>query len=309
MRVKLIVPLGQVQERWQTDRRLFVEKVRSLGVNVMFQASNQASDSLDPAALQAVTKFADVLVILSSLTGTSAPLVEFARKEGIRVIAYDRLIRDCALDLFVSFDNVKVGELQAGFLVKRKPRGNYVIIGGPAADNNSVFYRQGQMNILQPYITRGDIKIVAEQEAKDWLPSEAHAILKKALDGAGNQVDAVLATNDNLAQGAIHALSERGLAGKVLVTGMDAEMGACKRMTAGTQSMTVYKPVHLLAHVAAEMAVALGNKDPLPTDTKRVHNGKMEVPSILLEPLLVDVNNMKSTVIADGFQSEGDIDR
>jgi D-xylose transport system substrate-binding protein len=202
----------------------------------------------------------------------------------------------------MSFDNERVGQMQAEYLVQRRPKGNYVVIGGAPTDNNAHLYHKGQMNVLEPLVKRGDIRIVADQWARDWLAVEALKIMENALTRTANQVDAVVAANDGVAGGAIQALTEQNLAGKTLVSGQDAELSACQRIAAGTQSMTVYKPIQRLAYKAAEVAVKLARKQPHGEATRGVPNGKLDVPSILLEPIAVDKDNLVSTVIADGYQ-------
>jgi D-xylose transport system substrate-binding protein len=200
-----------------------------------------------------------------------------------------------------------VGEIQAGYLLRKAPAGNYVLIGGPPEDGNARLYREGQRKALRPYLDRGEIRIVADQPAKGWFPMEALKITREALDKTDGRISAVVASNDGTAGGAIQALEGRGLAGKVTVSGQDADLAACQRIARGTQSMTVYKPVQLLAVRAAEAAVALGRKEPLGGGGRTVPNGRKDVPSLLFEPILVDRKNLADTVIADGFHGEKEI--
>jgi D-xylose transport system substrate-binding protein len=163
------------------------------------------------------------------------------------------------------------------------------------------------MKMIQRGVDRGDIKVVTDQWARDWQPIEALKIMENALTRANNKVDAVVVSNDGTAGGAIQALAEQKLAGKVLVTGQDADLAACQRIAAGTQSMTVYKPIRLLAGKAAEVAMLLGRKQPAGDATRTVSNGKKDVPSILLEPVSVDKSNLVDTVIKDGFHKLEDV--
>jgi D-xylose transport system substrate-binding protein len=307
MRLKLLVPLGLVQERWHQDRKLFIARAKELGADVLLQAAQFDEAELSIQAGNLKTQGVDALVVVCPNDGYAAPIVQAAHETGVPVIAYDRLIRDCDLDLYISFDNITVGELQAEYLVERKPKGNYVLIGGCPTDVNAKLCRQGQMNVLQPYIDRGDIHVVEDEWAKDWLPTAAMKIMKEALAKADNKVDAVLASNDGTAGGAIQVLEGKNLAGKVLVTGQDADLAACQRILKGTQSMTVYKPLKRMAARAAEAAVALALKKPLEEKTRLVHNGKKEVPAILFPPVLVDSTNLNQTVVADGFHDKSEI--
>src|ERR1019366_5941610 len=244
------------EERWQHDRDLFVARAKELGAEVLVQAADSDDARQNSQAENLITQGVNVLVVVPHNGKSSATIVESAHKAGVQVIAYDRLIRDCDLDLYVTLDPTEVGVQQADYAVKHVPKGNYVLIGGAPPDNNAVLVRNGQMSVLKPYIDRGDIKIVTDQWAKDWMPVEALKIMENSLTKNKNQVDAVVVSNDGTAGGVVQALTEQKLAGKVLVTGQDADLAACQRIVQGTQSMTVYKPLALLANKAAELAVA-----------------------------------------------------
>lgn len=294
------------EERWQRDRDLFVARAQELGARVLVQAANNNEVVQNAQAENLLTQGVDVLVVAPHNSKTAATIVEAAHKAGVPVIAYDRLINDSDVDLYISFDNERVGELQAGYAVQRAPRGRYVLIGGSPSDNNALLFHKGQMNVLQPFVARHEIEIVADQYAADWQPVQALKIMENALTRNDNRVDAVVASNDGLAGGAIQALAEQGLAGKIVVTGQDAELSACQRIVAepgGTQSMTIYKPIKTLAGKAAEIAVAMAKKQPYEMPAARIDNGFKKVPSLLIAPVAVDRNNMISTVIADGFHS------
>jgi D-xylose transport system substrate-binding protein len=289
------------EERWQRDRDLFMARARELGAEVLVQSANGDDRVQVQQADNLLTQGVDVLVVIPHNGEVAATIVESAKARGVPVISYDRLIRSSEPALYISFDNEKVGELQARYLLERAPKGNYVLVGGAPTDNNALLFRKGQMNVLKPAVDGGDVKVVSDQWAKDWLASEALRITEDALTKSGNQVTAVVASNDATAGGAVSALEVQRLAGKVLVSGQDADLAALQRIVAGTQSMTVYKPVHLLARRAAEAAVALARGEKVPT-TSAVNNGKTDVPSILLEPVVVDRSNIVETVVKDGYQ-------
>ncbi|MET0623322.1 MAG: D-xylose ABC transporter substrate-binding protein [Pyrinomonadaceae bacterium] len=289
------------EERWQRDRDLFMARARELGAEVLVQSANGDDRVQVQQADNLLTQGVDVLVVIPHNGEIAATIVESAKARNVPVISYDRLIRSSEPALYISFDNEKVGELQARYLLERAPKGNYVLVGGAPTDNNALLFRKGQMNVLKPAVDGGDVKIVSDQWAKDWLASEALRITEDALTKSGNQVTAVVASNDATAGGAISALEVQKLAGKVLVSGQDADLAALQRIVAGTQSMTVYKPVHLLARRAAEAAVSLARGEKVPT-TSAINNGRVDVPSILLEPVVVDKNNIVETVVKDDYQ-------
>jgi D-xylose transport system substrate-binding protein len=294
------------EERWVKDRDIFVKRAEELGAEVLVQAADGKDETQIKQAESLLTQGIDVLVVIPHNGEVASTIVEAAKRKNIPVISYDRLIRNSEPDLYISFDNRKVGVMQAKYLVEKAPKGNYVLIGGAQTDNNAKLLREGQMEVLQPLIDKGDIKIVADQWARDWLAEEALKHTENALTMNNNDVVAIVASNDSTAGGAIQALNAPKLGGKVLVSGQDADLAALQRIVAGTQTMTVYKPVSKLAAKAAEAAVSLAKKEKPETNGK-VNNGKIDVPSILLEPISVDKNNLDETVIKDGYQKREDI--
>ncbi len=290
------------EERWQRDRDLVVKEAEARGGKVLVQAANGNDALQNSQAENLLTQGIDVLLVAPHNGKTAATIVESAHKMGVPVIAYDRLILDSDVDLYVTYSPARVGEIQAEYASKRVPKGNYVLIGGAPTDNNALLVRNGQMSVLKPLIDKGDIKVIADQWAKDWQAVEALKIMENALTASGNKVDAAVVSNDGTAGGAIQAIGEQKLAGKVLVTGQDADLAACQRIVAGVQSMTVYKPIPVLAKKAVEAAFALAKKQKVADPTSPVNNGKIDVPSLLLEPLPVDKDNLVATVIQDGYQ-------
>jgi D-xylose transport system substrate-binding protein len=294
------------EERWQRDRDLFVKKAEALGAQVLVQAANGNDALQNSQAENLLTQGVDVLVVVPHNGVTAGSIVKAAHAAGKKVISYDRLIQHADVDLYLSFDNVEVGRLQGQYLVEHAPRGNYVLIGGAPTDNNAKMLREGQMKALKPLIDRGEIKIVSDQWAKEWQASEALKHTENALSKAKNDVVAILASNDGTAGGVISALKQQKLDGKVLVTGQDADLAACQRIAEGSQTMTIYKPISMLAEKAAEIAVAMARGETVKTNTK-VPNGKIEVPAVLLVPQVVDSKNMESTILKDGFHRRQDV--
>lgn len=297
------------EERWQVDRDLFLEKAKALGVDVLVQSAN-SDDSVQLTQVQSlITQGVDALVIIPHNGEAMAKAVELAHAAGVPVLSYDRLITGCDLDLYITFDNVRVGELQAQFLAERIPESGkmkLVRIYGSKTDNNAVLFKEGQDKVLKPLIEAGKVEVVFEDWAADWKPENAKKIMNAAITKNGPGIDAVLASNDGTAGGAVQALTEEGLAGKVLVTGQDGDLAACQRIVQGTQTMTVYKPIKVLASRAAEAAVRLAKGQSV-IARSGIENGRGEVPSLLLEITAVTRDNLRETIVADGFRSEADV--
>jgi len=294
------------EERWQKDRDFFVAAAEKLGAEVNVQAANNDDAKQIQQAESLIAQGVDVLVVVPNNAEATAAIVEKAHAAGIKVIAYDRLIKNSDLDLYVSFDNERVGEMQATAITKLVPKGKYVYIGGADTDNNAHLFKKGAFNILQPLIDSGDIEVVYDQFTKEWNPANALANMENALTANSNKIDAVVAANDGTAGGVIQALASQGLDGKVPVSGQDAELAAAQRIVEGTQSMTVYKPIKALAEEVAAIAVKMANGEDIET-SKVINNGKIDVPSILLDPIAVDKSNIDDTLIADGFHTKEDV--
>ena len=299
------------EARWQADRDMFVKRAEELGARVLVLAANNDDTVQIGDVEKLITSGVDVLVIVPHDGTAMAKGVRLAQEAGIPVIAYDRIIRDSDLDLYVSFDNERVGELQARFLIDHLPtpgKGRIVRIYGAKTDNNAAQFKRGQDRVLEPYLARGDVVVVHEDWAEDWKPENAKRIVNAAITAAGSGIDAVLASNDGTAGGAIQALSEEGIAGQVLVTGQDAEIVALQRIAAGTQAMTIYKPLHTLAQGAAELAVRMASRRVV-VAKQTVDNGHGPVPSVLFDVVIVTRDNIVDTVVRDGQASYDDVYR
>lgn len=292
------------EERWQRDKDLVEKRCKELGMEVNVQVAN-GDDSLQiKQAENLLTQGVDVLIVAPHNGEIAAAIVEAAHRQGVPVIAYDRLIKNSDLDLYISHQVVKIGEMQAQYLldhVNKKPA-NFVIVGGSPTDNNALLLHQGQMNVLKPAVDRGDVKIVTDQYAKEWQASAALNIVENALTQSNNQVDAVVCSNDGTARGAVQALEGQGLAGKVLVSGQDADLASLKLIVEGKQTMTIYKPIQPLAYGAVDAAIKLARGENVAT-TDTIDNTRKQVPAILLEPVAVDRNNLLDTVVKDGYQT------
>ena len=289
------------EERWQRDKELVEQHAKEVGAQLDVEVAQGNDTTQVQQADTMLTKGVDVLIIAPHNGEVWTQIIDKAHRQGVPVISYDRLIKNVDVELYVSHQVVKMGEMQGQYALDHMPKGNYVLIGGSQTDNNALLLRQGQMNILKPAIDRGDIKIVADQFAKDWLASEAHRITEDALTKSGNDVQAIVASNDGTAGGAASALPPN-LAEKVLITGQDAQLDACQRIVEGRQTMTVYKSIKPLAYSAVDSAIKLARGEKVDAPDK-INNGKIDVPSILQSPVSVDKSNMMQTVIKDGYHT------
>jgi D-xylose transport system substrate-binding protein len=218
------------------------------------------------------------------------------------------MIFNCDLDYYVSFDNVKVGELMANFAIKLKPKGNYMLLSGDKADKNAIWVRQGHRKIIDPLVKSGDIKIVYDMYIEDWSSDNAYHEMKTYLNlSCVNVPDVILSAYDGISTGALKALDENHVTALPVITGQNAELDACRNILNGRQSMTIYKPLKTEAEQAAILAVKCAKNESVEKTGKTSYNGAIEVPSLLIEPICVTASNMKSTIIADGFLKEAEV--
>ena len=289
-------------ERWQTDLDDFQRRVKSLGGEVLSETAEGNDDLQYQQAIKLLDAGVKALVVVPHNTDKAVPIVVAARSKGVPVICYERLIHNANVDFFVGVDAEAIGELQAAYLARHAPQGNYVLVGGSPSDANAAILHQGQMKILQPLVDRGQIHILADTWTKDWNPLDAYNNMSTVLLSKPEPIVAVVASNDGTAGGAIQALEEHKLAGKVLVSGQDADLAAIVRILNGTQTMTIYKPLGTEAQQAADVAMSLAAGNSVRTESF-IANGAKNVPAVYVKPVVVTKDNVMQTVIKDGFQN------
>lgn len=295
------------EERWVRDRDAFEAHCKKMNVDCVITVADNKADKQANDVDNLLTQGVDALVIAPHDATQAASMVEKAKAKGVPVISYDRLINSDKIDLYISHQVPVIGRKIAEYALEKAPEGNYVMVYGASTDNNAVIMKNEQLKVLQPAIDSGKVKIVADNFTPDWKPEEALKMAENALTQNSDNVKAFVVSNDGMAGGVIQALSNKGLAGKVLVTGQDAALDGLQRIAQGTQSMTVYKPIIPLASQAVESAIKLAKKESLATTPFRNETIGKDVPAILLEVTVVDKNNLMTTVIADGYAKYEDV--
>ncbi len=295
-------------ERWNKDIKVFNSAANELGAEVLLQMSAGGTQAQIEQIRYLFTQNIDVLVVLPHDTDMLAGVVRAANERDIPVISYDRLIQDAPVHAFISFDNEKVGRLFGEALTDAVPTGRYLIVNGSVRDNNSYRVNTGLHQVLDPYVERGDIEIIDEIWLEAWSSDEARERISEVLDRT-TDIDAISAGNDQIANAAIQLLSERRMAGEVVVVGQDADLLSTQRVVEGLQLMTVYKPIHELATRAVRIAVAIAeNRAPEP-DRYATNGSGTEIPFYVEDPQAVFSWNMDETIIRDGFHSAEDVYR
>ncbi len=311
-KVALLLPETKTTRYETADRPDFEAKMKALdpSVQIIYNNANQDANLQLSQAEAALTNGAQVLVLDPVDSASAAVIANKAKAQGVPVIAYDRLVLNSdGVNYYISFDNVQVGKLQAQALVNKlnsmgiqKP--TIVMINGSPTDNNAKLFKQGAHSVFDPLVAQGKLVIAKEYDTPDWSPDQAQNEMQQALTALGNKVDGVYCANDGTASGAIAAMRAAGLSPLPPVTGQDAELAAIKRILAGQQYMTIYKAIKPEAEAAAELAYDLLMKKPVPasmTNGQTTNNGSIDVPSVLLKPIVVTKDNVRQTVVKDGF--------
>jgi len=283
------------EERWKTDEAALRGELERAGARYL-SADAQSSTEKQIADIEGlIARGARVLVVVAQDADALLPAIAMAQAEGIRVIAYDRLIALPGV-VYVSFDNREVGRMQAREILARVPRGRYVFIKGAATDPNADFVHSGQLDVLAEGIANGDVIVVADQYVDGWLPEGAQRTMEQILTATDNRVDAVVCSNDGMAGGVLAALKAQGLEGLPL-SGQDGDHAALARVAQGTQTVSVWKDARELGVTAARLAVALATGQPLPDLAKwSAGPGGETVDAMLLEPVAITRANLERVI-------------
>jgi D-xylose transport system substrate-binding protein len=312
--VALLLPETKTTRYETADRPDFEAKFKELcpDCQIIYSNANQDANAQLSQAQAALTNGAQVMVLDPVDSAAASVIADTAKAQNVPVIAYDRLILNSdGVDYYISFDNVEVGKLQAQSLVDRLNQlgianPQIVMINGSPTDNNAGLFKQGAHSVFDPLVQAGKLTIAKEYDTPDWSPNEAQNEMQQALTALGNKVDGVYCANDGTAGGAIAAMKAAGISPLPPVTGQDAELAAIQRILVDEQYMTVYKAIKPEADAAAELAYDLLTNTAVPasmTGGKTTPNGSIDVPSVLLTPVAVTKDNIKDTVVADGFWS------
>jgi D-xylose transport system substrate-binding protein len=287
---------SHVDDRWALDQKYFVEKAGDLGAVVLVEiAQGDATRQLDQAK-KLLENGVKSLVIVAVNSTKAVEIVNMAKSYDVSVLSYDRLILSEGIGMYVSYDNIKVGRLQAQSAIDNAGNGNYLLINGPVSDYNAVSFRDGQMDVLQPLIDQGKITITEDIILDSW--GEVNAFVALLGISTINDVDAIIAANDAIALAVASAVDDVESLKNIYLTGQDADLSSINSIVKGYQNMTVYKPIATLAETAAEIAVKMANGEQL--EAPVLEMGGIKVRAILLDPQVVTKDNIKETVVADG---------
>jgi D-xylose transport system substrate-binding protein len=297
---------NMVDDRTHIERDFFVSKVKELGCIPLVTDANYSDQLQITQAAELINQGAEVLVVMAVNKNTAAAIVRIAHAKNAKVIAYERIIANCDLDYYISFDNVKVGELMAKYAVEKTPKGKYIILNGDNNDQNAIWVNEGIAKVIDPLLKSGDIKVLYSVYIEDWSGDNAYMETKRFLSLGLEAPDVILSAYDGMSRGVVKALDEAEVTSFPVITGQNAELLSCKNIVTGKQSMTVYKPLKTEAEFAAETAIKCAKNENIETNNS-VFNGLKKIPSILIDPISVDISNMRGTIVKDNFLKESDI--
>jgi len=288
------------EERYQRDKRIFDETAKSLGAQVVFASCNN-SEQTQAAEVENLLSHGVQAIVIQPVNGdTASAFVRAAQADGVPVIAYDRLIKNAPIDAYITEDSKTVGRLQAEAAVKATGgKGNFVVLMGQAGHSVAEARTAGVLEVLKKHPA---IKIVAKQYHAGWSPNLAMQTVENALTQHKNNIHAIIANNSGMAHGAVQALEEQKLTGKVFVAGADADLSAIRDIVQGKQQFEVQISINDMAKRAAEVAVALAEKKPWKEDST-LENGKGKVRVINTPVFGVDTNSIDARIIKTGFHS------
>jgi D-xylose transport system substrate-binding protein len=297
-------------ERWARERDEMTDILKKAGFEVISQEANHDAKLQNDQVKNMVTEGAKVIIAVAEDGDSLATAVDDVAKRGVKVIAYDRLIKSSKIAAYVSFDNVDVGRNQAKGVLAVRKSGNFVLMGGSPTDNNAHLFRQGQMEVLDPLIKSGKIKVVADQWVDNWDPANAKKLMENILTATNHKFDAVVASNDGTALGALEAMKAVGMAGKVPISGQDATEAGCNSIARGELTVTILKDTRQLTPLACKLAGELAQGKKLeglvPTSLAALTGDKTKtgnVPCQFLKVYQVTNKNLDQLVVKSGFQS------
>lgn len=288
-------------ERWERDRDVFVSTAKELGAEINVQSANGDVDVQISQIEYFIEKKVDVIVVVAIDSDKLTNVIKKAKDEGIHVIAYDRLVKNADVDMYISFDNEKVGKMMGEEIARDYTNKKVVMICGAQADNNVSLVNRGFEKVMEEV----GIEVIDKTYCEGWKAEIAGEYVNKNIDTI-SKADAIMCGNDDIATNVIRALSVYRKAGSIAVVGQDADLAACQHIVEGTQNITVYKPVEKLASEAAKYAVDLAKGNEIDVMTK-ISDGTYDVMYVALEPISVNKDNIDEVIIDSGFHSREDV--
>ncbi|SFE95840.1 substrate-binding domain-containing protein [Thermophagus xiamenensis] len=300
---------SEVTFRFFLEGNFFKEHAEALGAQVILDHANNNDALQYDKAIEMMDQDIDLLVLVAVNINTAENIVKEAKAQNIPVMAYNRLISNCDLDIYISGNNDQLGKDLIGYVIKQKPKGNYIILNGDRFDRNAVELMTSIDKTLKPHIESGNINVLYKTYIENWNPEHAAFELDQILSVYPQSVDAVISCFDGMSVSCVDVLKKYGLDGKVIVTGQDAQIESCRRIVEGTQHLTLYHPLKDIAYKAAEVAIDIVNGVKLEKkyNITYVNNGFEDVPTVQINSIPVTKENIDEVLIESGFYKREEI--
>lgn len=292
--------------RWDLEKNYLEEKINELGGELITKITEGDELEQFAQATELIESGVDVLIIIAVNGNTAGSIVREAHSKGIKVIAYDKLIQNSEIDFFITFSGERAGELMAEYSINKIPEGNYVLMYGDRTDDNAIKIHNGIKTILQPLIDAKNINIIYEGYTDQWATENATFYTNKIIEFSDTEIDVIIATFNSVTYGAKAAVKKQGLENNILVIGHDPDLEVCQDILNGKEVLAVHKTVKNIAYKTAEIAIQLATNKTIQT-TDEIYNGRMDVPSIILDPVVVNKNNIETIIFEEGFINKKDV--
>lgn len=298
---------ASVGSRWPKDLSYIEQAAAKYGASVVSRTAENDENLQVKQATELLEEGIDVLIVVPANSITAAAIVRNAHEYNVPVIAYERLIKNSDLDCLVTFDSKKIGSSMVEYALENKSEGNYVLLWGDPGDINAHLIRDGQEEVLDPFLKNGKINILYKGFIDDWSSTNALQVMKMILSFSDQPIDAVITSYDGIASGVLQAYKEFDIRDKIILTGQDAELSAIHSIINEEMNYTVYKPIRTIAEKSVDLAIKLAKRQKIEDTSSFINNGRRQVPMILLTPQVVTKNTIRETVIADGFYTEQEV--
>lgn len=299
--------LHNMEGRWYTDIEFLKKHAADAGLELVVKVADGDENKQLQQAEELSNEGVGVILVVPVNQNTAAGIVRTAHESGIPVIAYDRIILNSDLDYLISYEYEQIGQMIAEYCYNKVLKGNYVMLWGDASDNNAQHMRKGQEEFLKPFVDRGDIKIIYRSYIEGWSDIVAAQTMQKVIDFSDQQIDVVMASNDNIGLGALNVFRKNKIKQPTIITGQDATLESCKSILTDSQTMSVYKSTNQLAKEAIQLAKDILSGNKIDHVKGLVYNNRKDVPALFLQPLIVDKSNLYNVVINDGLYTKEEL--
>lgn len=306
-KVKIGVSLGAgPAERWDHEKKYMEKRAAELGIDMeaRLNRTDKPKTQLEDCK-EMIDSGIDVLILMSRDAEKAVEILDYAKEKKVPVVNYARVILGEPLDLFVGYDSSKMGQMQGQYLAEMVYKGDYLILRGDPADNNATLLYEGAMRYIEPI--KKDINIIADEPVPEWSPDTAKKIAKDAISKNNNKIDAILAPNDVLAGACVEVLKDLGIKKHVVITGMDAELEAAKRIIKGTQDISIYLDLKILAETAVNEACNMATGEKVNVNAQFDNRSEDTIDANLITGDLVTKENLDKILIDSGYFTKEEV--